>query len=76
MSNINLSDCNSYTINNVNPQCHHYYEMCIHDVSIILNGVKINIFMKGDEIAKYYNYHNIVIPYHFNQYFSNRSCLN
>jgi len=77
MSDINLYDFNSYSINNIKPQCYNYYPTCVHNVSILLiNNLKIDIFMKGDEIAKYYNYHNIDIPYHFNEYICDRSNLN
>ena len=66
MSNIDISNYSSYTINKINAQCFNYYPTCIHDVSITLNdNIKINIFMKGEEIANYYHFHNINIPFHF-----------
>jgi hypothetical protein len=66
MSDINISDYSSYTINNINAQCHDYYPTCVHDVTIILNNnFKFNIFMKCEEIANYYQYNNINIPFHF-----------
>ena len=77
MSCINRSDYSSYIIKNINSQCHEYYTSCVHDVTIILNNnMEINIFMKGDEIGKYFNHHQIDIPYHFNDYISKTSNLN
>jgi hypothetical protein len=77
MSDINLSDYSKYIIKNINPQCHEYYPTCVHDITIILNNnIQFNIFMKGDEIANYYNYHQIDIPYHFNNYISERGFHN
>jgi hypothetical protein len=77
MSTINLSDYSKYIIKNINPQCHEYYPTCIHDITIILNNnVEISIFMKGDEIAKYFQHHQIDIPYHFNEYVSTKGFLN
>jgi hypothetical protein len=77
MSDINLSNFNSYTINNINIQCHDYYPLCVHDVTIKLNNnVIINIFMKGDEIANYFKYHKTPIPTHFCVYVCKQSNLN
>ena len=78
MSNIIISDFDSYIINSIDAKCHNYYPTCVHDVTISLinSNLKINIFMKGEEIADYYKYHKIIIPQHFCQYICKQINLN
>ncbi len=72
-----IHDFSSFVINTVDTRCHNTYP-CTHEVHIKLvkNGKSKKVHMNGELIAKYYNYNNINIPYHFNEYICNRSYLN
>jgi hypothetical protein len=65
----------TYKIMEINPICN-YSVPCIHEVSILYLDKNIKINMEGELITRYFSFHNIDIPYHFNIYISEKALLN
>lgn len=76
MSNtFDIFNFSSYKITHIDAKCD-YSVPCVHEVSILFLNKIIKANISGDLIAKYLKHHNMIIPYHYDIYISERAMLN
>ncbi len=77
-NNFNIDDYSSYKIIEISNICEmNQRSYCQHGVTILFNdGKEFKGIMSGDVIAKYFKYHNIIVPLHYLDFVSSRYGFN